>query len=284
MLGKGDTFHWNVFSKVATKGGTLTETTTMPSTKFTVSQGTLTVNEIGNSVDYTGKLDNFSEQPVREIIHKVLKDDAREAFDIQAHAQFNSTLLKVVPTAGTTTDAVTLSTDGTATLTNNIAMGTAHIKAISDLMKERNIPPYVGDDYVALAWPSTYRTMKNSLETLHAYTEAGIQLIFNGEVGRYENFRFVEQTFIPKGGAEDSTTWDPTTETADAWNNAKSDWCYFFGADTVAEGIVIPEEMRGKIPSDFGRSKGIAWYAIDGFGIVHSTASQSRIVKWDSAV
>jgi hypothetical protein len=29
--------------------------------------------------------------------------------------------------------------------------------------------------------------------------------------------------------------------------------------DTVTEGIVIPEEIRGKLPGDYGRSKGVAW-------------------------
>ena len=43
------------------------------------------------------------------------------------------------------------------------------------------------------------------------------------------------------------------------------------------------EEMRGKIPSDYGRSMGIAWYYLGGFGIVHTAAAQARIVKWDSA-
>ena len=55
-----------------------------------------------------------------------------------------------------------------------------------------------------------------------------------------------------------------------------------YGADTVAEGVVVPEEMRGKIPSDYGRSRGVAWYYLGGFGIVHTQAAQSRIVKWDS--
>jgi len=55
-----------------------------------------------------------------------------------------------------------------------------------------------------------------------------------------------------------------------------------FGADTVAEGIAIPEEIRGKIPGDYGRSRGIAWYALLGFGLVHTDASQARIIKWSS--
>lgn len=283
MLGKGDTYHWNVYGDTATQGGTLVETSTMPETNFTISQGTLTVTEYGNSVPYTGKLDNLSEQPIREIIHKVLKHDAKKAFDIGAHAQFNTTPLRVVPTDGTSTTAITLTTNGTATATNNIAMQKEHVKLVVDLMKERNIPAYVGDDYVAMGWPTTFRPLKNDLEAIHQYTEAGFKLIHAGEIGRYENTRFVEQTHIPKGGAADSATWSASTHTADAWNNAKSDWCFFFGEDTVAEGIVIPEEMRGKIPSDFGRSKGIAWYALLGYGLTQTQAAQARIVKWDSA-
>ncbi len=286
--GKGDTFHWNVYSDVATQGRQLTETNTMPETNFTITQGTMTITESGNSAPYTGKLDDLSEHPVKEIINKVLRNDAKKSFDIDAFNQMDATPLRVVPTDGTATDSVVLTTDGTATATNNLALGTAHIKAIVDLMKERGIPPYVGDDYIGLSHPSTWRPVKNSLESIHQYTDAGFQMIINGEIGRYENTRFVEQTHIPKGGAANSTTFEPLTNTADAWDNAKSSWAFFFGADTVAEGIAVPEEMRGKIPTDYGRSRGIAWYYLGGFGIVHplvaaNNSKNARVVKWDSA-
>ncbi len=284
-LNKGDTFHWNVYSDVSTQGTTLIETSTMPETNFSITQGTMTINEYGNSVPYTGKLDDLSEQPVKEIIKKVIKNDAKKAFDIAAHAQFDDCALRVVPTAGTSTAALTLTTNGTATETNNIAMVKAHVKLIVDLMKERDIPPYMNDDYMSLSHPSTYRPFKDELEAVHQYVETGFQMILNGEMGRFESTRFVEQTNIPKGGAANSTTFNPNTRTADAWDNAKSSWAFFFGEDTVAEAIAIPEEMRGKIPTDFGRSKGIAWYYLGGFGIIHTTsnAPQGRIVKWDSA-
>ena len=55
------------------------------------------------------------------------------------------------------------------------------------------------------------------------------------------------------------------------------------GAIAVAEAVAVPEEIRGKIPGDFGRDRGIAWYYLGGFGIVHTQAAQSRIVIWDSA-
>jgi N4-gp56 family major capsid protein len=279
---KGDTFTWDVVSNVATQGGSLTETNTMPETNFTITQGTLTITEYGNSVPYSGKLEDLGKFSVKDTVMKALKNDATKVMDAAAHQQFNRTLLRVVGTSSTT---ISLSTNGTATGTNSQAFNTNHAKLIVDTMKERNIPAYSGDDYYALAWPTTYRTLKNSLETLHQYTEKGLTMIMNGEIGRYENVRYVEQTNVPKGGAADTTTFNAFTNTADAWNGGFSDWIFFFGEDTVAEGIATPEEIRAKIPTDYGRSKGVAWYSLNGFGLVHAADNvQARVIKWDSAV
>jgi hypothetical protein len=50
--------------------------------------------------------------------------------------------------------------------------------------------------------------------------------------------------------------------------------------DTVAEALVIPEEMRGAIPSDYGRSKGVAWYYLgQSFGPVVAQAANDNIVN-----
>jgi hypothetical protein len=153
-------------------------------------------------------------------------------------------------------------------------MGKDHIKAIVDIMKERDIPAYINDDYYAIAHPSTFRGVKNDLEAIHQYTDGGFQMIMNGEIGRYEGVRFIEQTHVNKAGIGTATS---------AWTNGKSDWAVFFGEDTVAEAIAVPEEIRGKIPGDFGRDRGIAWYYLGGFGLVHTQAAQSRVVIWDSA-
>lgn len=272
-LHRGDTFHWNVYSDVATQGTTLTETSTIPETSFTISQGTMTITEAGNSVPYTGKLDDLSEQPVAEVIRKVLKSDATKGFDNLAAAQFDAAKVRVTPTAGTSTTSLVVTENGASATVNNIALGKEHVKLIVDEMKERNIPAYADDDYYSISRPSTYRQLKNDLEGIKQYIDAGFQMIMNGEIGRYEGVRFVEQTH--KGAAALGTS-------ASAWSNGKSDWCLFFGEDTVAEAIAVPEEIRGKIPGDFGRDRGIAWYYLGGFGLVHTQAAQSRIVMWDS--
>ena len=280
-LHKGQIFTWNVYNDVASQGTTLTETSTLQDTNFTIAQGTGTVTEMGQAVPYTGMLDNLSKHPVQEIINKVLKNDAKKALDGQAWYQFNQTLLRVVASSGTDTTAVTLTTNGTATGTNSVNLHKNHIKSIVDIMKERNIPPYMGDEYFGIAWPTTWRPVKNDLESVYQYRDEGFQMIYNGEIGKFEGVRFIEQTNIPHGIYNSGNY--VTSSSFTAWAAGLSDWAFFFGEDTVAEALVVPEEVRGKIPSDYGRSKGIAWYYLGGFAITQTQALQTRIVKWDSA-
>ena len=101
----------------------------------------------------------------------------------------------------------------------------------------------MADDYFAIAHPSTWRQTRNDLESLHLYVDRGFTMIINGEIGRFEGVRFVEQTNIAKQN----------------FVNAVSNQAFFFGEDTAAEALVVPEEMRGRIPGDYGRARGIAW-------------------------
>ena len=270
-LHAGDAFQWNVYSDVATQGGTLTENQKMPESNFTITQGSGTISEYGNSVPYSGILDDRSFHPVKQIIHKALKNDCAKAFEAAAHTQFAATKLTVTPsnagTAGDSAVAIDLEETGTATLENNLAMNNVHVKLIADQMKERDIPVFSDGNYRCIGRPSTFRDFKDDLEGIHQYVEQGYGAILNGEIGRsYEGIRFFEQTAIA----------------SQAWTRAKSDQAFFFGDDTVIEAIVCPPEIRGKLAQDYGRDKGVAWYAQEGFALVHTVAAQSRIIEWAS--
>lgn len=289
-LHRGDTYRWNVYSNLASRGGPIGETQRMPETAFTIAQRSLTIQEFGNSVPFTEKVERLGEHDVKDVIDQTLRDDARKTFDRMTAYQFFQTPLRVAPTGGNSATSVTLSTNGATGITNNIAMANTHVKAIVDIMKERNIPPYEGDDYAAISHPTTLRDFKDDLESIHQYTDTGIQMIFAGEVGRYESTRFIEQNEIPKGHANDAefnvtkgTTNYIYSATDDAWDNALSSWCLFFGADTVIEAPSVPEEIRAKLPQDYGRDNGVAYYYLGEAGICHDAADDARIVLWDSA-
>ena len=283
----GQTFTWDTVPMMTRASRALLETNTVGQGNHTIIQGTLTMNERGFSVPYTEALESLAMMSVRQPIMKVLKYDAAVDLDALCWQQFNNTPLRVAATAAA--DSVTLTTNSTATLTNSVAMSTTNFKSIIDTMKGRNIPRYEHGDYYAIARPLALRAFKNTLETLSQYSAQGFQMIMNGEVGRsYEDCRIIEQTTIPAGGAANSTTFDPFTDTADPWDTATpagaGDWMFVFGEETVCEAVCTPEEIRAKIPDDYGRSKGIAWYYLGGFGIAHTNVTQARILKFDSAV
>lgn len=281
----GQTFTWDTVPMMSRASRALVETNTIGQGQHTILQGTLTMNERGFSIPYTELLESLSQFSVRNPIMKVLKYDASVDLDCLAHQQFNKTPLRFVSTSSADT-AVTLTTNSIATATNTVPLSKVNVKTIIDTMKNRNIPKYSNGDYYAIARPLGLRALKNDLESIHQYTDSGLDMIMNGEIGRYEETRFVEQTTVPAGGAADSTTFDPFTDTGDGWGNGTTtgDWVFFFGEDTVCEAIHTMEEIRAKQPDDYGRSKGIAWYFLGGYGITHTDPTQARIIKFDSAV
>lgn len=195
-----------------------------------------------NSVPYTRKLDILSKHSCEQVINKVLKNDASKALDTAAYTEFAKAPITMAPTGGTSATDVTFSTGATAII-NNVGMSKEHVKAIADEMAERDVTPYDGENYMALGRPTTFRPFKDDLEELHKYVDAGYARIAAGEMGRYEGIRFFQQTNIASKG----------------WTNAKSDEAFFFGADTACEAIVEPEQIRAKLPGDYGRSRGMAW-------------------------
>jgi N4-gp56 family major capsid protein len=266
-LGIGATFNWNIYSDVQQPGSTLVENQVMPETNFVITQNSLTITEYGNSVPFTKKLDDLSEQPVTEIIHKVLKNDARKVLDLAAYNQFNASPYRIW---GTSTSTIVVNTNGTVSGTSSGPLTNTLVKVIADYMAEQNVPTFDGVNYMAIFRPTPLRSFKNNLEGINQYTPEGWHVIMNGEKGRYEGIRFVEQTNIPLATNAVGATF------------ANTDRGFFFGSDTVVEAFAIPEEIRGKIPTDYGRSRGIAWYAELGFGIAHTEVPGSRIFVWDS--
>lgn len=88
---------------------------------------------------YSGKLEALAKFQVRKPVMQALRNDAVKTYDRAAYAQFYLTKLRASPLNGTGS-TITLSTTGTASGTNTVALGANHVKSIVDTMKERNIP------------------------------------------------------------------------------------------------------------------------------------------------
>jgi hypothetical protein len=147
-------------------------------------------------------------------------------------------------------------------------------------LKTRNVPGFtkLGGDYVMIVSIEAAENMRAALESVYQYVDRGNMIIMDGEIGRYYGVRFMEDTFASR------FTYDATARTATAktWSGGLSLDGYLFGEDTVREAVVVPEEIRMKVVTDYGRSKGIAWYFLGGWQLEWTTADDSRIIKWDS--
>ncbi len=276
--GKGESVNWQKVANVSSYGGKLVETNTMHETPQVISLGTLTVDEYGNSIPFTGKLEALSESDLEDIMRGGLLDDCAKVLDGEIEREFNKCPLRYV---GTASEAYALTTASTATATNSYALNTYHLRMMIDELKKRNVPGFsaVDGDYVCVGSIEAISGLFGALETVNMYTDSGRKAVLNGEVGRHYGCRIVEDRFATRFVYDSSAK----SATAISWTNGKSGVAYIFGAPTVREALVIPEEIRTKVPTDYGRSKGIAWYGIFGWRLEWETEANARIIKWDSA-
>src|SRR3990167_4653569 len=89
--GRGSKVFFNKISNISTAGGTLVETDTIPKRNYTITQGTLTMTEYGNSIPYTFKVRALSEVSVPDIVRVVLRNDMGKVLDSAAATQFMAT-------------------------------------------------------------------------------------------------------------------------------------------------------------------------------------------------
>ena len=235
---------------------------------------------VGNSIPFTSKVETLSEFDLMAIIKDTLLNDAVKCIDGEIERQFNACLLRYV---GRSTTTYALTTNGTATAVNTSVLNSYHLRNMLNELKKRNVPGWdkLGGDYSMICSLEAADNLLVLLETANAYTESGRKELLNGQIGRYFGVRFIQDTFATR------FTYDSTarTATAKSWTGGYSLDAYLFGSPTVREAIVIPEQIRRKEKSDYGRSDGLAWYGLMGWKIEYDTsgADDTRIIKWDSA-
>jgi N4-gp56 family major capsid protein len=269
---RGDTFLFDKAQNVASQGGTLVETNTIPQTQFATQQGTVTITEYGNSVPFTGKVEALTQWQIESIVEQKLRDDMVKVLESSAGAQYTATEYVAVCTA---TNSVVFTTNGTATATAAANLTAANTRSIVDFMKKKLVPKYDGRNYICIASVAALSGMHADAGTggwvdVSKYTGEYAKNIHNGEVGTFYQTRFVEETGYLSN----------TIGTGSVLGQA----C-FFGADAVYEAVAIPEEIRVKTSVDYNRDMGLAWYALMGFKIVwdFDTDGEQHIVFVTSA-
>jgi len=247
--------------------GKLQEYAKIPEDQLTITTVGITVSEWGRAVPFTSFSDDLSVYNMENIVQRALKDQMKVTMDNAAAAAFKSTSAKIKATPDAV-GSIQFGTSGVAPATAAANLNVFHVEQIRDYMfSTLNVPPYEGDDYVALVSTKAKRGLITDphWETWHKYTDPESK--YNGEIGRLENIRFVE--------VNNTSALSGSLGTGGVLGEA-----VFFGADAVAMAIVTDPELRAAIPGDFGRQRAVAWYGVLDFGVVWDTANagEARIV------
>ncbi len=249
----------------------LTENVRIPEDELSLSTQQITVAENGRAIPFTSFSTDLAHFDLQNSIQRKLRDQMKLSLDISAAAAFSSGQVKAIPTG---LSALTFDTDGTASSAATVNLNMFHLEQIRDFMFSTLLAdPAVGDDYIAVIATKAKRGIMSdpAWETWKKYTDPESK--FNSEIGRVENIRFVESNH--------SAALSGSLGTGSVLGEG-----FFFGADAVVMAVAEDPELRAKPPEDYGRSQGVAWYGIYGFGQIWSdsaTAGEARVVHVTSS-
>lgn len=225
---------------------------------FVLSTQAITVAENGRAVPFTSLSEDLAYFDVNSKVQKMLMRQMRISFDRAVATAAKSGQICAACTGVSSISITTNATPGVATVNPNLY----HIEQIRDSMfTTYYMEPFDGEDYVCLINTSAKRTIMQDPAWIDwkKYTDPAAK--YNSEIGRIENIRFVEIN-------------DTTSLSGSKGTNSVGE-AVFFGADFLTMAVALDPELRAKIPTDYGRSKGVAWYGIYGFGQIWSDSANA---------
>ncbi len=258
--GKGEKQQYDRFKNVTTEGGKISELAKMPETGITMDKGEVLVDEWGNAIPWTGKLETLSQWDPRNMYQQALKDDMAKVIEKEVAAVAKATQLRYTPTGtvAVPTSSITYAATHAVAATRNLLVW--DLEEIREyLLDQAKIPPYDDEDFVMLTSIGGGRALRDDPDWEDTAKYADPERLLSGETGRIRNFRIVETNLglISKMGAAATYRGEAIV----------------FGDDPLVEAVAVAEELRAKVPDDYGRSRGIAWYALLGFGRVWDPTS-----------
>jgi N4-gp56 family major capsid protein len=165
-----------------------------------------------------------------------------------------------------------------AAVTSTMIFTTQVVKDAVETLETHNSPKWGGDHYICFAHPHQMRGLRDDNDWINASLYSGATQIYTGEVGRYEDVRFVSTTVMPNGAnpAVDTTTGDfADIGYSAALHGTGNGGCniyqaVFFGEYAVGHATALPVELRDNGVTDFGREHGLAWYSIFGQAVLEN--------------
>ena len=148
-------------------------------------------------------------------------------------------------------------------------MTTDAVRRAAEVLETNNTPKFNGDYYVCFIHPHQASALRTDSKWLSAHTYNKTEDIYNGEIGRWEDVIFVTTSHMNNGAAGATNPgFDATLKTAAAHGGVALTRDLYksimFGDQALYCADALPVELRDNGVEDFGRTRGLAWYAMWG--------------------
>lgn len=250
-------------------GGILEEMKDMTTQALSGSMKQLTVQEHGNAVTNSELLIQSSFDDVMATTTTLLGRDYALVMDCE---------LRDVALSGTNIVYGGKKTSREA-LTTGDKMTVSVIKDAIEVLSTNNAPKYNGAFWICFVHPHQSRDLRDDSAWINASNYGNPEQLFNGEIGRIDDTRFIETTLMCNGKAK---TTDPSHKDylVKGYKDPEDGSAEALGTD-VYQSVIFGEqyygiawslsvELRDNGVQDFGRKRSLGWYAIWGTGLLNS--------------
>lgn len=251
------------------RGGRLTEGQRIVTRPMSMSTTSITVDEQGNAIAVSERLLQTSFYDNLAAASMLLGRDMAIVLDMQ---------LRDVAVAATTKVYGGGKTSRNALVAGDV-FGPTEIHKACETLETNNSPKWGNDFYIGFVHPHQISSLRQSPGWINASYYVGSTPIFYGEVGRFNDVRFISTSMMPNGL---NATVDASGDTEPGYNSALDKTvtaalgveevyqALIFGEYSYGHAIGLPVELRDNGVSDFGREHALAWYAIWGSGLLES--------------
>lgn len=248
-----------------TGAAALTENTDMTTDTLTSSLIPITVAENGKAIA-------VSELLLRSSFTDVMSD---AALSLGQHlARHRDGQIRDVLLAGATTTKWQNARTGRAQVQAGDLLNTDLIREGVETLASARAPKILGDAYVCFIHPHQARYLRTDPDWVSASHYGAPSQIFAGEIGRFEDVRFIETTQIPYIDTVDGSIYADGTDTgvnAGTYSSLANTYQgVMIGDHAVGLAVSLEAELRDNGIKDFGRRHELAWYGIWGIGMIES--------------
>lgn len=262
--GKGDTVQYTFAPDVDTQGGILIETEEIPATGLTPIKATATLDELGNSIQFTGKLKDLNRLDLDDVHMAALINDYQKVMNSRSYDAAKTTDWEIAMAA--TASNREFVKNGILTFTQDTDLDLDNLGFITTRAEDENIPKWDGESYLGIWGPDSIESaaIDSTLSTLLS-RDSGRDAL-NNEFGRVKGQRLIK----------DNNVLAISTGTFKEG--------FLLGADAVVKEVGVAVEIRRE-DKDYGRFIGLAWYEISvHFKVLdQDTHSREHIIRVRSA-